>query len=217
MAYTVKLKSICESFNTNENATTEQIIENSLTHIFDFDFAIFNESYRKQLETNIIRHYYFREIAFETYGQWKLKLQDRINLIMPYYNQLFQIDLDAAGINLLENTNLTRQHLRNADTNSNGSNTSTNTNWDVYSDTPQGSLTDVDNNTYLTNARKITNNESNTQTGKVSENENYIETVKGKDGGVTYGEAIEKAHKAIHRTEEQFIREFEDLFFLLWQ
>lgn len=217
MAYTVKLKSICESFNTNENATTKQIIENSLTHIFDFDFAIFNESYRKQLETNIIRHYYFREIAFETYGQWKLKLQDRINLIMPYYNQLFQIDLDAAGINLLENTNLTRQHLRNADTNSNGSNTSTNTNWDVYSDTPQGSLTDVDNNTYLTNARKITNNESNTQTGKVSENENYIETVKGKDGGVTYGEAIEKAHKAIHRTEEQFIREFEDLFFLLWQ
>lgn len=217
MAYTVKLKSICESFNTNENATTEQIIENSLGHIFDFDFAIFNESYRKQLETNIIRHYYFREIAFETYGQWKLKLQDRINLIMPYYNQLFQIDLDAAGINLLENTNLTRQHLRNADTSSNGSNTSTNTNWDVYSDTPQGALTDVENNTYLTNARKITNNENNTQTGMVYENENYIETVKGKDGGVTYGEAVEKAHKAIHRTEEQFIREFEDLFFLLWQ
>lgn len=36
-----------------------------------------------------------------------------------------------------------------------GSNVDKNTRWDVYSDTPQGALTNVSNDTYLTNARKI--------------------------------------------------------------
>lgn len=35
-----------------------------------------------------------------------------------------------------------------------------NLHWDVYSDTPQGLLTNVDNNEYLTNARKITDDGS---------------------------------------------------------
>lgn len=33
--------------------------------------------------------------------------------------------------------------------------------WDVYSDTPQGALNNVDNNTYLTNARKVTDTQNN--------------------------------------------------------
>ena len=36
-----------------------------------------------------------------------------------------------------------------------GSDVKKNTRWDIYSDTPQGALTNVDNETYLTNARKI--------------------------------------------------------------
>lgn len=36
-----------------------------------------------------------------------------------------------------------------------GSDVNKNTRWDIYSDTPQGALTNVNNETYLTNARKI--------------------------------------------------------------
>ena len=36
-----------------------------------------------------------------------------------------------------------------------GSTVNKNTRWDIYSDTPQGALTNVDNESYLTNARKI--------------------------------------------------------------
>lgn len=39
-----------------------------------------------------------------------------------------------------------------------------NTRWDIYSDTPQGALTNVDNETYLTNARKITDDGTGSQT-----------------------------------------------------
>ena len=217
MSYTVQLKSICESFNTTPGASTNDIILNSLQHIFDFDFEIFEESYRETLESNIVRHYYFREIAFETYGQWKLKLQDRLNLIMPYYNQLFQIDIDAAGINLLDTTSITREHTRSNNGNTDTTVTGERTDWDVYSDTPQGSLTDVENNTYMANARKLTQNANNTTNLSSNDEENYLEKITGKDGGITFGEAVNRAHQAIHRTEEQFIKEFEDLFFSLWQ
>lgn len=50
--------------------------------------------------------------------------------------------------------------------------TNLNTRWDIYSDTPQGSLTNVENENYLTNARKIvddstgSNTEASTTYGK---------------------------------------------------
>lgn len=37
------------------------------------------------------------------------------------------------------------------------------TNWDVYSDTPQGALDNVANETYLTNARKVTDNKTDSR------------------------------------------------------
>ena len=38
-----------------------------------------------------------------------------------------------------------------------------NTRWDIYSDTPQGALTNVENETYLTNARKIVDDGTGSQ------------------------------------------------------
>lgn len=53
------------------------------------------------------------------------------------------------------NRNTTDERDTDTDTN--------NTRWDVYSDTPQGALTNVENETYLTNARRITDNGSETE------------------------------------------------------
>lgn len=56
----------------------------------------------------------------------------------------------------------------NNQTNSN-TNTHNNTAWDMYSDTPQGSVQNIglENNNYLTNARKNTDNGTITDSGKV--------------------------------------------------
>ena len=43
--------------------------------------------------------------------------------------------------------------------------TTSNTRYDLYSDTPQGALTGVESETYLTNARKVTDNGSRDNTG----------------------------------------------------
>lgn len=52
-------------------------------------YPIFSESYRKLLNDKIIQHYMFREIGFETPGLFVNRLNEKMNMIMPYYNQLY--------------------------------------------------------------------------------------------------------------------------------
>lgn len=93
--YTTELRYICET-NTSHSVegsgfnSVEEIINDSHSNIFNFDYPIFDNQYRAILEKKIIRHFYTREICEETVGLWKLRLSDTMNLIMPYYNQLYE-------------------------------------------------------------------------------------------------------------------------------
>ena len=95
--YTTEVRYICEKAagldESKGYADVDTIIENSIDSIFSFNFPMFDESYRSVLCTKILRHYYTREIGFETVGLWKLKLQTKLNEIMPYYNQLYNSEL----------------------------------------------------------------------------------------------------------------------------
>lgn len=107
--YTSEVRFICEHYaGLSESAggnTVEQIITTALPKVFDFDFPIFDESYRSVLETKILRHFYTREICEETVGLWKLRLNTRLNDIMPYYNQRYASELIT--FNPLFDTDLT--------------------------------------------------------------------------------------------------------------
>lgn len=48
------------------------------------------EEYRPTLEKKILMHYFNKEIGFETVGLWKFYLEERLNLIMPYYNEVYK-------------------------------------------------------------------------------------------------------------------------------
>ena len=63
------------------------------------------------------------------------------------------------NLNSIRTDNL--QQVRNDDLHE----TTSNTRYDLYSDTPQGALTGVESETYLTNARKVTDNGSRDNTG----------------------------------------------------
>ena len=60
---------------------------------------------------------------------------------------------------------------------------------DLYSDTPQGALTGVENEAYLTNARKITNTDSSTSESSNSGNTEYSDT-----SNVKYSDTNEKTN-----------------------
>lgn len=212
--YTTEVRFICETAAGLDASrgyiSVNKIIEKALPSVFDFSFPIFDENYRSVLETKILKHYYTREIGLESVGLWKLKLETKLNEIMPFYNQLYKSEL--LEFNPFYDVDLTRDHKLNKtentkqtgteeiDSTKNGSVTdetnteengnqnstsntnitnktsstseetagSTKTHYDKYSDTPQGSLQNVKNDTYLTNARMV--NDTDNQTGKTTIN-----------------------------------------------
>lgn len=174
--YTTELRFICEHLagydQSQDYSKTAEIIESARPKIFDFDFPIYDETYRSILETKILRNYYFDEIGFETYGRFKMALENKLNLIMPYYNDLYKsasLEYDP-----LYSVDYYEKHEGKGDgkENSNGSgkdtrslnltdtNTGTQTNkdvgnnWTKFSDTPQGGTSQIDlaTDAYLTNA-----------------------------------------------------------------
>lgn len=111
--YTTELRYICETMtdeplenfdNLKGVRRIDAIIDSSKGNIFDFDYPIFDEAYRGILEKKIIRHYYTREIGAETFGLFQLYLSDKMNEIMPYYNQLYASELLSKNINPLTNS-----------------------------------------------------------------------------------------------------------------
>ena len=111
--YTTELRYICETMteeplenfdNLKGVRRIDAIIDSSKGNIFDFDYPIFDEAYRGVLEKKIIRHYYTREIGAETFGLFQLYLADKMNEIMPYYNQLYASELLSKNINPLTNS-----------------------------------------------------------------------------------------------------------------
>lgn len=251
--YTTEVRYICENASGLDESKgyndVEEIIRNALPKIFNFNFPIFDEAYRSVLETKILKHYYLREIAHETVGLWRLRLNTKLNEIMPYYNKLYKSEL--LEFNPLYTTNITRDHKTQVDTNGKENeniddtinntrttdndinNTTGNTNWDVYSDTPQGSLQNVANETYLTNARKVTdsgtghstnhevssdvgsNSRERGTTNEAHSTEDYLEHVygfEGKDGS----ELILKYRDTFLNIDMKIINELEELFFGLW-
>lgn len=218
--YTTEVRYICEHFSGLSESVgyddVEQVIKNCLPKVFDFNFPIFDESYRTVLETKILRHYYTREIGLETAGLWKLKLNTKLNEIMPYYNQLYKSEL--IEFNPLYDVEITRERKiegtgtkdtengenrdgeNHAETSQSNTNKVTENDSDngtvnsvtdgtqnqntsgsgtkMYSDTPQGAITDLQAGKYLTNATVDSANntfsgashDSNTQTSENTRN-----------------------------------------------
>lgn len=216
--YTADVRSICEvAAGLTESLgynSINDILKQAAPNVFNFDWPIFDEAYRLPLEIKILKHYYTREIGLETVGLWKLKLDTKLNEIMPYYNQLYKSEL--IEFNPLYDVDITRDHLgentgnhktdggfsdtanvsntAEVDDTTNftgkvngtdesttqGTNNQTNNNVQTvtgkntnrYSDTPQGALTDLEANMYLTNATIVDDNNSTTDNGTLKNTSN---------------------------------------------
>ena len=220
--YTTEVRFICETFSGLDESkgcfNINEIIEQSRSKIFSFDYPIFDEKYRGVLETKILKHYYTREIGLETVGLWLHKLDVKMNEIMPYYNQLYNSCL--LEFNPFYNTDFTtkRDIKTNEKGNSKDETNSTTKEWELYSDTPQGSVKNLENETYLTNATKNTGNGNTLNKGEtnVDNVQDYLETVKGKVGGENYSSLLEQYRKTFLNIDMMIIDELSDLFMNIW-
>lgn len=248
--YTTEVRFICEqksglskSVGAND---VDGIIAKCWDKVFTSKVSFFDEAYRKVLCSKILKHYYLREIGCETVGIWLLWMNERLEMIMPYYNKLYESEL--IKFNPMYDVDLTRSHNRKnvqddvgkRDTVSNRDTSVTNTvdtdsssvSRDLYSDTPQGALTGVENETYLTNARKVSDNgnvnsSSNEKSGSdftenesteknINSTEDFLESVQGKQGSGSYSDLLLKYRSTFLNIDQMVIDEFSDLFMLLW-
>ena len=112
--YTTEVRSICEHLAGYDASrgyqSVKDIISKSRSKVFDFDYPIFDSTYKSVLETKILKHYYGREIGAETFGRWQLWLDTRMNEIMPYYNKLYESEL--LEFNPLYDVDLTTDRTR---------------------------------------------------------------------------------------------------------
>ena len=146
--------------------------------------------------------------------------------IMPYYNQMYESAL--LEFNPLYDTKVTTTNKGTRKNESDGTfvgegtATGNGTQRRLYSDTPQGSLKNVDNETYLTNATKTmdSTNDSTTSSSKSNTKANtiddYITVVEGKTGGKDYSELVMNFRKTFLNVDMDIIDELSSLFFGLW-
>lgn len=268
--YTTEVRYICEVYSGLTESVgydkVEEVLNGSWNKVFDFDFPMFDENYRKALCIKILKHFYTREIGEETVGLWKLRLNTRMKEVMPYYNKLYESETlkinplytfnyqkthkDSGGdVRTIEETGTnsesvsgsnvgTRstkedstinstdsgQDVVNGDVstgnttqgktetaiNGNATSNKTETLKDRYSDTPQGGLTGIESNTYLTNARLNDNNISQTDTNKGNEQSVNNEVVTGQSNSnqtTSYGKANKNVKNATGSITDNYTNE----------
>lgn len=157
----------------NDKVKIKDLASYSRTTIFDFNYPVSNLFGKEQFEIMFLNHFMFRRINFDTLRSFQIHLMVKLNDIMPKYNKMIE------GFDELKFDGFVETHERNVvDTKtseSNGSSSVESSNTDntitenKYSDTPQGNLTDVQDDTYLTD---YTYNQANSEGSSTSSSSN---------------------------------------------
>lgn len=224
-----------------KNPTTKPAIEKAMSKypLYETDHnkvRTYGTAYkvptREELNTKILNFYRFREIGQETFGRWLFELENALNEIMPYYNQLFySADQDFNPIYNVDykKTTMGSQNA-NSNTTSSGTDSSTNEEYTkgVNSRTPQDQLnisnTGIDSVSYADNAdwgkSSGSTSGTNTTTGNSSSNgsTSSIETTKGNFGVVSAQDLIIKYRETILNIEQLIINDprISELFMLIY-
>ena len=193
--------------------TIKSLIDNN----FDFglqNYPIFNETYRNTLNNNILNHYYENEIGFETANLFKFYLNQKLNEIMPYYNELYKNQEKLIKDNLFDNVDLeeTSNRINNTSTNSNSLSNSDSKN--LFQDTPQGKIdmTIFDDQSYATNLtlNKAKINDISNSSG--NNNEDFIRKIKGTNGNKYKIDILKDIKNNLMNIDLMIINELNDLF-----
>nr|DAE21698.1 MAG TPA: Lower collar protein [Podoviridae sp. ct3lO13] len=248
--YTTEVRFVCESMSGLESSTgadkVDEVISKSWNKIFTSKVKMFDENYREVICSKILKHYYLREICSEVVGIWKLWMNERLEMILPYYNKLYEsarLKFDPLkDINYSRTYDKTGSDVGTGSRNTEGSNSGTgestqtktdkSKSTDKYADTPQGALDNVESGTYLTNARIVNEDDSsslkgtNKSNGSYSDSENssssmnstekYVESIAGKMGTASYSKMLNEYRSTLLNIDAMVVDEFSDLFMQLW-
>lgn len=228
--------------------------------LWDFEYKSFYEGADKAaFEEKVIDHYWFRQIGQETPARFKRKFRTLVRELAPYYYQLYKsvelmetVDDPFKAYDLTEtyteNTSGTGRTTGTASGTTTGKSTSTNTltveGTDTtvedkehrHSDTPQGSIANLD--TYMTDADREDNTttltvdrtegstgggtteattDSETETmDEMAGEKTYTLTRQGNIGVQPLGQEINAYRSALINVDMMFIEALNDLFLKIY-
>ena len=194
--------------------TIKSLIDNN----FDFkmnNYPIFDENYRNTLNNNILYHYYENEIGFETASLFRFYLNQKLNEIMPYYNELYKVQKKIIDENLLlNNVNLTERLTGSNTTETSSTSQSSNNGKNLFQDTPQGQIsqTDIDNQTWATNLTLNKNDIEDESSATGSGTNEYLKTIVGNNGGKFNIDVLNDIKNNLMNIDLMIINELNDLF-----
>lgn len=162
------------------------IVENGV-NIFNFPYEFYDDSKREKFERDFIRHFYFYEIGVETVEKFIFYLEDKMNTVFPYYNELFKSA--QVKYELLNNYNLTETQTitRDVDGKSSAISSTVASNSGTQSTTTSGNANTSGNVTETTEGTSTTTGTSTTNTNgnNVEETTNNSETINKNTSNVT--------------------------------
>lgn len=194
--------------------TIKTLIDNNFNFKMD-SYPIFDENYRNTLNQNILYHYYENEIGFETAPLFRFYLNQKLNEIMPYYNELYKVQKKLIDENLLlNNVNLTEQLIGSNTTETSSTSQSSNNGKNLFQDTPQGKIsqTDIDNQTWATNLTLNKNKIEDESNAKGNGTNEYLKTIIGNNGGKFNIDILNDIKNKLMNIDLMIINELNDLF-----
>lgn len=177
-------------YNTKVTVELRELVENGV-NIWDFDYPSYYEGEAKaEFERKVIDHYFFRQIGQETVGRFLHHFRSKVREIMPYYIDLYKsCEIFKTREDPFRSYDLTetfsKEGTKKSTSKTESSNTQTVTtegsatqsedgsNQRRFSDTPQGSITNLDS--YMSEAEK---NDTNTSISS-SNNSNVTDSIEG--------------------------------------
>lgn len=221
--YTISVRWIVESYSQEKpEISTDEKISIALPKIFNFNFPIYSEAYRTEFEEKLIRHFYFHEINITSIGAWKFQLREKLNLIMPVYNKMYEAV--AIKYDPLIDTQMHETYTRNnnltsdSSTNGNVTQKDTSNNSQVYSDLPQTTLHGGD---YATNSTQNEGTANSTQNASQTANatSNNKETYEHDNTGFSSRSQqalLMEYYESLRNVDEMIFNELRELFMLIY-
>ena len=195
--------------------TIKTLIDNNFDFKMD-SYPIFDENYRNTLNQNILYHYYENEIGFETAPLFRFYLNQKLNEIMPYYNELYKVQKKLIDEKLLlNNVNITEQLQGSNTTQTSSVSQSTNKGKNLFQDTPQGNISQQDinaQNVYATNITLNDNSINDNSSANGSGTNEYIKTIIGNNGGKFNIDVLNDIKNNLMNIDLMIINELYDLF-----
>ena len=178
---------------------------------------------KKAFEQKILDHYRFRQIGQETVGRWLHYFRTRIREIMPYYVQLyefeakwFNVDDPLESYNLVETFEESSSGSGTVSSSGSSESSGTSEKENRFSDTPQGSIDNLDN--YMTTATRdndtssVSGSDSSESSSQNTGNTSHTLTRRGNIGVQPLGGEVKNIREAFINIDLMVINELKDLF-----